>query len=310
MTGPGKPHHDGDGWVECAQGHRHWGRFGAAGLLLHRVAADGGTELLLQHRAEWSHHGGTWGLLGGARHHDETPVATALREAAEEGGLRPESALVSGLYVDDHGGWSYSTAVAAEVGDAEARPTSAETLEVRWLPANNVGSELPLHPGFAATWPVVRDAINALTIVVDAANVVGSRPDGWWKDRAGAARRLIDDVAAVCTVGVADKALPDALARPPLQHWWPNSVVVVEGAARPAAEPSDGGDATGRVLVLAAPGGGDDAIVAAVAAAGDGPLIVVTADRELRARCQTLGAVPVGPSWLRGLVDAARTTSG
>jgi 8-oxo-dGTP diphosphatase len=308
MTGPGMTHHDGDGWVVCAQGHRHWGRFGAAGLLLHRVAADGETEVLLQHRAEWSHHGGTWGLLGGARHHDETPVATALREAAEEGGLRPESALVSGLYVDDHGGWSYSTAVAAEVGDAEARPTSAETVEVRWLPAS-LGS-VPLHPGFAETWPVVRDAIEALTIVVDAANVVGSRPDGWWKDRAGAARRLIDDVAAVCTMGVADEALPEALARPPLQHWWPNAVVVVEGAARSAAEPSDSRDAPGRVHVVAAPGSGDDAIVAAVAADGDGPLVVVTADRELRARCAALGAVAAGPRWLRGLIDTARGASG
>ena len=309
MTGPGETHHDGDGWVECAQGHRHWGRFGAAGLLLHRPGADGETEVLLQHRADWSHHGGTWGLLGGARHHDETPVATALREAAEEGGLRPESARVSGLYIDDHGGWSYSSVVAAEVGDAEPRPTSAETVEVTWWPLSRL-PELPLHPGFAQTWPEVRDAMKPLTIVVDAANVVGSRPDGWWKDRAGAARRLIDDVAAVCLVGVADGALPDALVRPALQHWWPDAVVVVEGAARPAAEPSDGGHAAGRVRVLAAPGAGDDAIVAAVAAAGDVPVVVVTADRELRARCEALGAAAAGPRWLRGLIDAARQASG
>lgn len=300
MAGPDKTHHDGDGWVECSLGHRHWGRFGAAGLLLHRAASDGEAAVLLQHRVEWSHHGGTWGLLGGARHHDETPVATALREAAEEGGIRPEVAQVSGLYVDDHGGWSYSTVVAAEVGDAEARPTSAETVEVRWWPVRNL-SDLPLHPGFAETWPSVRDAITPLTIVVDAANVVGSRPDGWWKDRAGAARRLIKDVAALCSVGVADGALPDALARPPLQHWWPNAVVVVEGAARSAAEPADGGDATGRVRVLAAPGSGDDAIVAAVQAAGEGPIVVVTADRELRARCEAVGAVAAGPRWLLGL---------
>jgi 8-oxo-dGTP pyrophosphatase MutT (NUDIX family) len=274
---------------------------------LHRPGAGGETEVLLQHRAEWSHHGGTWGLLGGARHHDETPVATALREASEEGGLRPESALVSGLYVDDHGGWSYSTVVAVEVGDAEARPTSAETVEVRWLPVSKL-SELPRHPGFAETWPIVRDAIEPLTIVVDAANVVGSRPDGWWKDRAGAARRLIGDVAAVCSVGVADEALPDALARPALQHWWPDAVVVVEGAARAAAEPSDGGDPAGRVRVLAAPGAGDDAIVAAVEDVKDSRVLVVTADRELRARCVAVGAVPVGPSWLRGLMDAVRRT--
>ena len=44
---------DGNGWVRCAQGHRHWGRFGAAGLL---VLATG--RVLLAHRALWSHHGG------------------------------------------------------------------------------------------------------------------------------------------------------------------------------------------------------------------------------------------------------------
>ncbi len=307
MTGPRTAHHDGDGWVECALRHRHWGRFGAAGLLLHRNGVGGETEVLLQHRAEWSHHGGTWGLLGGARHHDEARVATALREAAEEAGLHADAALVSGLYDDDHGGWCYSTVVAAEVGDAQARATSAETVEVRWWPVSDLAA-LPLHPGFAQTWPVVRDALTPLTLVVDAANVVGSRPDGWWKDRAGAARRLIDDVAAVCSAGVADSAVPQTLPRPRLQHWWPLVVVVVEGAAWSAAEPLDGASAGRAVRVQAAAGGGDDAIVAAVAAAGDGPIIVVTADRELRARCEALGAIAAGPGWLRGLIDAARST--
>ncbi len=302
MTGPSATRHDGDGWVECARGHRHWGRFGAAGLLLHRVARDGETEVLLQHRVEWSHHGGTWGLLGGARHHDEPPVATALREAAEEAGLRPDAALVSGQYDDEHGGWSYSTVVAAEVGDAGARPTSAETVEVRWWPVSSLPG-LPLHPGFAETWPVVHDAVRPLTVVVDAANVVGSRPDGWWKDRAGAARRLVDDVASVCSTGIADADVPEGLTRAPLLRWWPRAVVVVEGAARSAAEALDGDSA--RVRVLAAPGDGDDAVVAAVASAGDGPVVVVTADRELRARCEALGAVAAGPRWLLGLVDAA-----
>ncbi len=308
MSGSGATHHDGDGWVECALGHRHWGMFGAAGLLLHRAGADGETEVLLQHRAEWSHHGGTWGLLGGARHHDEVRVATALREAAEEAGLHANAARVSGRYDDDHGGWCYSTVIALETGDVEARPTSAETVEVRWWPVSALPG-LPLHPGFAETWPVVRDALRPLTVVVDAANVVGSRPDGWWKDRAGAARRLIADVAAVCSAGIADAAVPPTLARPHLQHWWPVASVVVEGAARSAAEPVDDQPAGAAVRVLAAPGAGDDAIVAAVAAAAaEGPVVVVTADRELRGRCQQLGAVAMGPSWLRGLADAARST--
>src|SRR5690348_6784882 len=52
-----------DGWTTCALGHRHWGRAGAAGLLLHRDGSAG-TEVLLQLRAVWSHHGGTWGTPG------------------------------------------------------------------------------------------------------------------------------------------------------------------------------------------------------------------------------------------------------
>jgi 8-oxo-dGTP pyrophosphatase MutT (NUDIX family) len=304
VTGRGGTHRDGDGWVECAQGHRHWGRYGAAGLLLHR-RGETETEVLLQHRVQWSHHGDTWGVPGGARHHDESPVAAALREAAEETGLRPESALATGLYADDHGSWSYCTVVAAAVGVTEARATSAETVEMRWWPVSSL-PDVPLHPGFAETWPIVRDAIEPLTIVVDAANVVGSRPDGWWKDRAGAARRLTADVAALCSAGVTDSSLPDALERPPLQHWWPLAVVVVEGAARSASEPSGGDAGSDRVSVVAAPGSGDDAIVAAVEAVEDGPRIVVTADRELRARCEAVGAVAVGPSWLRGLTDAVR----
>ena len=77
------PRGDGDGWTRCALGHRHWGVFGAAGLLLWH--GDG--AVLLQHRAEWSHHGGTWGILGGARNSGETAEQAAAREAAEEAGL-------------------------------------------------------------------------------------------------------------------------------------------------------------------------------------------------------------------------------
>lgn len=144
------PRGDGDGWTHCALGHKHWGLFGAAGLLLWH-----GECVLLQHRALWSHYGGTWGLLGGARNSAESAEQAAQREAAEEAGLAADSYEVTGTYVDDHGGWSYTTVVGQARSAVLPTALTAETLEVRWVRAAAV-HDLPLHPGFAATWETVR----------------------------------------------------------------------------------------------------------------------------------------------------------
>ena len=292
MTRPDH-HGDGDGWVVCAAGHRHWGRYGAAGLLAHRRSATGTHEVLLQHRAEWSHFGDTWGLLGGARTSHETAVQGALREAAEEGAVDRDEVRVDGRYDDDHGGWSYVTILATASDALLARPSGGESIDVVWHDAAHV-AELPLHPGFAASWPLLQDAMAPLTVVVDAANVMGSRPDGWWKDRAGAARRLVADAAGLAVAGFADHQLPDELVRAPLRHWWPQVVVVVEGAARPVAL-----DESSSVTVVAARGSGDDEIVVQVehARLEGAPVLAVTADRELRERCTRVGAAVVGPKW-------------
>jgi 8-oxo-dGTP diphosphatase len=145
-------HTDGDGWVVCAAGHRHWGRFGAAGLFLQHSRDGNGAVVLLQHRAAWSHHGDTWGLPGGARDSHETPEQAALREAVEESGLDIAQVTVTGEWVDDHGGWSYTTVIATTETELEASAVTLESVAFRWVPKNEV-SELPLHPGFAATWP-------------------------------------------------------------------------------------------------------------------------------------------------------------
>ena len=144
------PRGDGDGWTRCARGHRHWGVFGAAGLLLWHDGA-----VLLQHRALWSHHGGTWGILGGARNSDETAAQAAAREATEEAGLAPADYRIGGQHVDDHGGWSYTTVVAHADEAVVLTALTPETISVRWVPAPEV-TALPLHPGFAATWDLVR----------------------------------------------------------------------------------------------------------------------------------------------------------
>jgi rRNA-processing protein FCF1 len=83
--------------------------------------------------------------------------------------------------------------------------------------------------------------------------------------------------------------------------WLPDIALVVEGAARAALDAAgDAGQAdsgAGQVRMVAATGSGDDAI-AALAAQRSGRRIVVTADRELRARCIAAGAQVAGPSWL------------
>jgi 8-oxo-dGTP pyrophosphatase MutT (NUDIX family) len=145
----------GDGWTRCARGHRHWGRYGAAGLLLRHRASDGETSVLLQHRAAWSHHGDTWGLLGGARGLGETAEQAATREAWEEAGVAPSTYTVTGSYLDDHGGWSYITVIAIASALLPITQLNAESTQVAWVPLGDV-ARLPLHPGFAVTWPTVR----------------------------------------------------------------------------------------------------------------------------------------------------------
>jgi hypothetical protein len=117
----------------------------------------------------------------------------------------------------------------------------------------------------------------ALLVIVDAANVVGSVPDGWWRDRRGAAERLRDRLAA--------DGLPG--------HSGPvEMVLVVEGAAR-------GVETVPGVLVESAPGSGDDHMVDLVAGARGRAVLVVTADRELRRRVTELGAEVTGPRSVR-----------
>jgi len=283
---------DGDGWARCDQGHLHWGRFGAVGLLGYASDRDD-VAVLLARRSRWSQHGGSWGPPGGARDSDEDPVDAALREAAEECDLPPGGVRIEAMLLDDHGGWSYRTYVAAAAALFPVRAASPEISDARWVSAAEVAS-LPLHPGFARHWPALSRALVPVTIIVDAANVMGARPDGWWRDRAGAALRLHAQLVSLAGRGIT--ALPGTLGLPPLDLWFPDFALVVEGAARGASFGRDD-----RVRLVAAPGSGDDAIVAQ-ARALPGRRLVVTADRELRCRCEAAGAVVTGPGWLLGLL--------
>lgn len=149
----------GDAWVECSCGRRHWGRFGAAGLLL--VRREGGDlQVLLQHRALWSDQGGTWGLPGGALQEGEAPVHGALREAAEEAGVDPAHVAVRDTLVLEHGPWAYTTAIGWATGPQDVRPTDDESLEVAWIDLDDV-PDRPLLVAFGAAWPELRRRILA-----------------------------------------------------------------------------------------------------------------------------------------------------
>jgi 8-oxo-dGTP diphosphatase len=156
---------DGDGWVVSDTGNPYWGRFGAAGLLLRAPLRDGTPAVLLQHRAPWSHQGGTWGLPGGARDSHETAEEAAVREAHEEAGLPGELVSVRGTVITAEASgtdWTYTTVVAdaAELLQTEANYESAE---MRWVGEDEVAA-LPLHPGFAASWQRLRTAPEALPL--------------------------------------------------------------------------------------------------------------------------------------------------
>lgn len=127
-----------------------------------------------------------------------------------------------------------------------------------------------------------------VVVVVDVANVMGSRPDGWWRDRVGAATGLLERMPPLVGRIV---ALPDGASAEISRI-----AAVVEGRATDATAPAG-------IDVLAAPADGDSTIVEVAAAAADSGerVLVVTADRGLRARLPDAVAT-AGPGWLNDLI--------
>jgi hypothetical protein len=121
-----------------------------------------------------------------------------------------------------------------------------------------------------------------MMLLIDAANVVGSRPTGWWKDRAGAARAFVDQLRAA----VASGRIP------------PHVTVVLEGRAREGVQAG----LVGGVRVLHAGGTGDEAILEVVATTTEG-VIVVIADRALMRAANARGADVARPGWLLELLE-------
>ena len=147
---------DGDGWIQCACGNKHWGLNGAAGILLIR-----GTQILLQHRAPWVHTGDTWGIPGGARDSHESVLEAAMREAKEEIGIDPVHVTPIQTFSDDHGSWRYDTVIAHATDELVAHELNDESHEVRWVEIDKV-DELTLHPSFEKSWTTLKGLVQAL----------------------------------------------------------------------------------------------------------------------------------------------------
>jgi len=157
MPPPLPPEHlrdPGDAWIEGPDGKRYWGTFGAAGLLVLHPPLG----VLLQLRADWSHHGGTWGIPGGALKLGEDAVSAALREAHEEAGVPEDQVSVIDTVLLDLGFWSYTTVLGVAEAFFQPEVTDLESAALEWVPLDDVQAR-DLHPAFGKAWPDLRIAL-------------------------------------------------------------------------------------------------------------------------------------------------------
>lgn len=216
--------HDGDGMCIGSQNEHRWGIFGAAGLLLRAPAEDGTPLILMQHRAEWTNAGGTWGLPGGAIDSHESPVSGALREVYEETHITVDPARArwygptAGMYYSkrltrefnpfgdrvarngeryfervngERGLWTYTTVV-ADLNAPVAYEADEESQELAWLSEDDI-SQLELIPGFAHAWTGLQ-TIEA-DLIVDGESVYASRTTHMWQSRRSKADRMLGEIA-------------------------------------------------------------------------------------------------------------------
>lgn len=224
--------------------------------------------------------------------------------------MPPGAVTVTATSTLDLGWWSYATVIAHAHTPFEPVAMDDESDALAWIPADAVAG-YPLHPAFAAAWPALRELATVRpAMVVDMANLVGSVPNGWWRDRLGATHTWVDGIAACMSEGLSAEVLEvGAAPQGCTLVWFPRTELVIEGAAARAwPDRSDQGllpveMPTDRTVVVRAPGEGDQAVVEAVdRLTRTGHVVtVVTSDRGLAARVATQASVR-GTGWMRGLL--------
>ncbi|KAI1444546.1 hypothetical protein F5Y02DRAFT_418997 [Annulohypoxylon stygium] len=135
----------------CGKKHGHWGKNGAAGLLIHRYRDTGEVEMFLAKHVRKESDNNVWGTIGGGMEPGETVQECALREAEEEVGIKfGDCCKPTALTVDDHDTWKYTTISATPVeGETIGQPilNKHEISEVAWVSRRELGN-YGLHQGF------------------------------------------------------------------------------------------------------------------------------------------------------------------
>ena len=306
---------DGNGWTTCGQGHRHWGRFGAAGLLPRPVPARAG-QAPGRDRTAGVRAAAAPELVGQPRRHlgaagrraGQPRVGRDRRAARGRGGVRDAGRRRqrAGILRDDHGGWSYQTVIAAAPRPFPVRAVSSETSQASWVAGGGCRGPGPASRVRGAVAGAARGAAAA-----DDHRRRGQR-DGL------AARRLVAGPGrgrAAAPRSAGRTGAPRACRRCPKRcgrrRWNGGSRTSCwswrERRARSPPPTRRARAAPGRPSRAGRPGPGGCAPPGRATTPSrswprdlPGRRLVVTADRELRGRCVAAGASVTGPGWLLG----------
>lgn len=257
--------HDGDGMCYNSTEEKRWGLNGAAGLLLRAPAEDGTPLVLMQHRAEWTNSGGTWGIPGGAIDSHETAFEGARREVEEETAVdvAPERVRWEGVTatfpftwvierefhefgphvtrsgrryfahnVQRKGLWTYTT-ICVDLNTPASFQANEESLELAWLSEDEV-SQLNLINGFATSWPGLQTL--PAELIIDMDSVFAKRGLSWWECPMKVADQLVTDVTHSRPWlwrrhGVEDFLDEHQQAHRPSEpgFWWTTNATAVQG---------------------------------------------------------------------------------
>lgn len=204
--------------------------------------------------------------------------------------LDPKLVLPRGMYSEEHGGWAYHTIMAQAAEPFRVYSDAYESDENVWLPVGHVDRR-DLHPGFAACWPLLREALVPLTVFVDGTG----KP-------ATAAAALLARLTGLTRTGM--PALPGGLAATALARWYPDYVLLLDDAAfDDAALDNTGLDNTG-AIAAASPAGEPGQATKAARYSWNEPLVV------RRAEVRVVGTEDHGRPDDDALAELSRSTPG